>query len=235
MPADPLLPADHRSIPPGAPARRSPGPSHSARRQRAVVGSALCAVTALGLWWAFERSAATPDTSYVVARTRLAPGRVIEPGDVALVSIRLPAEVEATVFGVGGEVIGHVVTDAADAGELLTRGDVRARHAVPGRDAGFAVAVEMHRPQALNGLLAAGEQVDVVDLGSPGAAAASVVAAEALVLDVGDLSGAEHVADTITVTLHVRDRATAVAVAAASDAGALTLIRPWAPASGLAP
>jgi len=152
----------------------------------------LCSAAALGLWWAFEHSAAAPETSYVVARARLAPGKVIEAADVALVPIRLPAEIEATVFGEGdgNDVVGSVVLEAVHAGELLTRGDIGSRRSTAGR-AGYAVAVELDRPAALNGLIAAGERVDVVvtdrnladgaDPDTPG-----LVAADALVLDVDD-------------------------------------------------
>lgn len=197
----------------------------------------LCGVAALGLWWAFEQSAAAPETSYLVARTRLAPGRVIDGADVALVSIRLPAEVSATVFGDGDDVVGSLVVDTVHAGELLTRGDIGSHQSIRGRDAGYAIAVELDRPRALNGLIAAGERVDVIatdrtlrnaagpDAGGPDTA--GLVAAHALVLDVDDVSGAEHLSDTITVTLQVHDRAAAVSVAAAADVGAITLIRAW--------
>jgi Flp pilus assembly protein CpaB len=159
---------------------------------------------------------------------------VIEPADVALVSVRLPAEIEATVFGDGdgNEVVGSLVLEAIHAGELLTRGDIGSRRSTAGRDAGYAVAVELDRPGALNGLIAAGERVDVVvtdrsishdaGLDTPG-----LVAAGALVLDVDDLSSPEQPADTVTVTLQVRERAAAISVATAADAGAITLIRPW--------
>ena len=237
MPAEPLLPADHRTMPQSAAARRRPGATHSSRRPRLAAGGALCAVAALGLWWAFEQSAAAPETSYVVARTRLAPGSVIEPSDVASVSIRLPAEVEATVFSDGDGVVGSLVVEAVHAGELLTRGDVGPRRSALGPDAGYAISVELGRPAALNGLIASGDRVDVVvaggalgDPAGPQAAdpsAAALAAADALVLDVDDRSSAEHVADTVTVTLQVGDRAAAVSVAAAADVGAITLIRRW--------
>lgn len=191
------------------------------------MGGALCGVAALGLWWAFEQSAAAPETSYLVARTRLAPGRVIEAADVALVSIRLPAEVSATVFGDGDDVVGSLVVEAIHAGELLTRGDIGSHQSVAGRDGGYAVAVELDRPGALNGLIAAGERVDVVAADRSLPDAAGLVAVDALVLDVDDRSGTERLSDTITVTLQVRDRAAAVSLAAAADAGAITLIRPW--------
>ncbi len=201
-------------------------------RPRVIAGSVLCGVAALGLWWAFEQSAAAPETSYLVARTRLAPGRVIEAADVALVSMRLPAEVSATVFDNDDDVVGGLVVDAIHAGELLTRGDIGSHHSTRGKDTGYAIAVELDRPGALNGLIAAGERVDVIaadgrraDESGPGTA--GLLAADALVLDVDDLSGVEHLSDTVTVTLQVHDRAAAVAVAAAADAGAITLIRPW--------
>lgn len=202
----------------------------------------MCGAAALGLWWAFEQSAAAPETSYVVARTRLAPGRVIEPADVALVSIRLPAEIEATVFGEGdgNDVVGSVVLEAIHAGELLARGDVGPRRSTAGRDAGYAVAVELDRPGALNGLIAAGERVDVVVTGrnlvaSVASHASGLVAADALVLDVDDFAGAGQPSGTVTVTLQVHDRAAAVSVAAAADAGAITLIRPWGASPQVAP
>lgn len=192
----------------------------------------MCGVAALGLWWAFEQTAAAPATSYVVARTRLAPGRVIEPADVALVAIRLPAEVEATVFGDGDDVVGNLVVEAVHAGELLTRGDVGSRRSTAGPDAGYAISVELDRPGALNGLIAVGEQVDVVVTGhnladAAGPDTAGLAAADAVVLDVDGLSGTEHPSDTVTVTLQVPDRAAAISVAAAADAGTITLIRPW--------
>lgn len=208
-------------------ASRRAGHARASRRQRVIAGGALCGVAALGLWWAFEQSAAAPETRYVVARTRLAPGTMIEPADVALVSIRLPAEIESTVFGNADDVVGSLVVDATHAGELLTRGDVGSRRSVAGRDAGYALSVELDRPQALNGLLAAGERVDVVVTGRNLPDAASVVATGALVLDVDDLSSTEYLSDTIIVTLQAHDRATAVSIASAAHVSAITLIRAW--------
>lgn len=199
------------------------------------MGGALCGVAALGLWWAFEQSAAAPETSYVVARTRLAPGKVIETADVALVSIRLPAEVSATVFGDGDDVVGNLVVEAIHAGELLARGDIGSPQPGTGGEAGYAISVELDRPGALNGLISAGERVDVVVTDRNLPEAAGVVAADALVLDVDDLSDNERLSDTITVTLQVHDRAAAVSVAAAADVSAITLIRAWGASPQVAP
>ena len=137
-------------------------------------------------------------------------------------------------------MVGSVVLEAIHAGELLARGDVGPRRSTAGRDAGYAVAVELDRPGALNGLIAAGERVDVVVTGSNLVAtaashASSLVAADALVLDVDDFAGAGQPSGTVTVTLQVHDRAAAVSVAAAADAGSITLIRPWGASPQVAP
>ena len=237
MPTGSLPSPDHRTPPPASAARRRTGAARSSLRPRVIAGSLLCGAAALGLWWAFEQSAATPETSYLVARTRLAPGRVIESADVALVSIHLPAEVSATVFDDGDDVVGSLVVEAIHTGELLTRGDIGSQQSTSGRDAGYAISVELDRPGALNGLIAAGDRVDVIaadrsvpNAAGPGTAGpntAGIVAADALILDVDDLSGTEHRSETITVTLQVSDRAAAVSVAAAADVGAIALIRAW--------
>ena len=227
MPTEPLLPTGREASPMASGMGRRIAPARAAIRPRAIAGGILCGVAALGLWWAFEQSAAVPETSYFVARSRLAPGSVIEPTDVALLPIQLPPEVSATVFGNGDDVVGNFVFGAVHAGQLLTRGDVGSARFASDRREGYAISVELDRSRALNGLLTTGEQVDVIATDHVPPNGAAVVATGALVLDVDDLSGAEHLSNTITVTLHVPDRVAAVSVAAAADAGAITLIRVW--------
>ena len=227
MPTDPLLPAGRDAVPAAAGASRRAAPARASIRPRAIAGGILCGVAALGLWWAFEQSAAAPETSYFVARSRLAPGSVIEPTDVALVPIHLPPEVSVTVFGNGDDVVGNLVVGAVHAGQLLTRGDVGSPGFASDRREGYAISVELDRSRALNGLLTAGEQVDVVATDHVPPTGAAVVATGAFVLDVDGLSDTEHLSNTITVTLQVPDRVAAVSVAAAADAGVITLIRAW--------
>ncbi|WP_423922068.1 SAF domain-containing protein [Candidatus Poriferisodalis sp.] len=227
MPTDSLLPTGREAVPAASRASRRAAPAHASIRPRVIAGCILCGAAALGLWWAFEQSAAAPETSYFVARNRLAPGSVIEPTDVALVPIQLPPEVSATVFGDGDDVVGNLVVGAVHAGQLLTRGDVGSLGFASDRREGYAISVELDRSRALNGLLTAGEQVDVVATDRVPPNGAAVVATGALVLDVDGLSGTEHLSNTITVTLQVSERVAAVSVAAAADAGAITLIRAW--------
>lgn len=194
---------------------------------RVVGGATLCGAAALGLWWAFEQSAAEPQTRFAIARTQLAPGVIVEAADVALVPIRLPAEVSATVFDNGDDVVGSLVVSTVHSGELLARSDLAAARFAHSAQGGYAVSVELDRPRALNGLLGPGERVDVVATHHSGSTSATVVASDARVLDVDDRSDAQHVAATVTITLQVPDLSVAAELAAAADADAITLIRTW--------
>lgn len=207
--------------------RGGAGATQRAIRTRVVSGVALCGVAALGLWWAFEQSAAAPETHFAIARSRLAPGAVIEVADVALVPIRLPAEVSATVFDNSDDVVGSLVLGTVDPGELLARSDVASSRYAHPTQGGYAVSVELDRPRALNGLVGPGERVDVVATHHSGSIGGMVVASDARVLDVDDRSQEGHPAATVTVTLQVPDLVVATELAAAADSGAITLIRTW--------
>lgn len=187
----------------------------------------MCALAAAGLWWSFEQTAAAPDTSYVVARAKLVPGQVVGAADIDAVSMRLPTEVARTVFEDPRTPLGTVVVAAVRAGELLTRGDVVESPAATTRLSGYSIAVELERARALNGVLAAGEYVDIfaTDRGSPGDGI--VVADGALVLDVATALSGSIAGGTLTVTLLVDDLEEAGAVVAAADEGAITLVKVW--------
>ena len=227
MSREPLLSAGHRAGMGAAAPRGGVGAAKSAVRMRVVAGGALCGVAAIGLWWAFEQSAAEPQTHFAIARTQLAPGVIVDAADVALVPIRLPAEVSATVFDNSDDVVGSLIVGTVHPGELLARSDVSSPRFAQAAQGGYAVSVELDRPRALNGLLGAGERVDVVATHHAEPMSATVVASDARVLDVDDRSDAAHLAATVTVTLLVPDLSVATDVAAAADAGAITLIRTW--------
>lgn len=203
------------------------GISRRAVRSRVAAGGALCGVAAIGLWWAFEQSAAEPQTHFAIARTQLAPGVIVDAADVALAPIRLPAEVSATVFDNPDDVVGSLIVGTVRPGELLARSDVTSPRFARAAQGGYAVSVELDRPRALNGLLGLGERVDVVATHPSESLGATVVASDARVLDVDDRSDAQHLAATLIVTLQVPDLSVATDVVAAADAGAITLIRTW--------
>ena len=228
MPTDPLLPAGSRYGPRGGWRGAAAPPRHALRFVREPSQAASCAESQH--WGCGGRSSSLrrrPRPATSSARSRLAPGSVIEPTDVALVPIHLPPEVSVTVFGNGDDVVGNLVVGAVHAGQLLTRGDVGSPGFASDRREGYAISVELDRSRALNGLLTAGEQVDVVATDHVPPTGAAVVATGAFVLDVDGLSDTEHLSNTITVTLQVPDRVAAVSVAAAADAGVITLIRAW--------
>lgn len=227
MSREPLLSAGHRAGMGATEPRGGAGTSRRSVRTRVVAGGALCGVAAMGLWWAFEQSAAEPQTHFAIARTQLAPGVIVDAADVALVPIRLPAEVSATVFDNHNDVVGSLIVGTVRPGELLARSDVTAPRFAQAAQGGYAVSVELDRPRALNGLLGPGERVDVVATLPSEPISATVVASDARVLDVDDRSETQHLAATVTVTLQVPDLAIATDVAAAADAGAITLIRTW--------
>lgn len=227
MSREPSLAAVHRAGTYAAEPQSGVGATRRAIRTRVVAGSALCGIAALGLWWALEQSAAEPETSFAIARTQLAPGVIVESDDIALVPIRLPAEVAATVFDHHDDVVGGLVVSAVHPGQLLARGDVTSPHLARRSQGGYAIAIELDRPRALNGLLAPGERVDVVATGNPGSLETMVVTSDATVLDIDDRSDERHPAATVTVTLQVPDLAVATKLAAAADAAAVTLIRTW--------
>ena len=227
MSREPLLSAGRPAGTGASEPRGGAGTPRRAVRTQVVAGAALCGVAAIGLWWAFEQSAAEPQTRFAIARTQLAPGVIVDAADVALVPIRLPAEVSATVFDNREDVVGSLIVGTVHPGELLARSDVTSPRFAQAAQGGYAVSVELDRPRALNGLLGPGERVDVVATHPAESIGATVVASDARVLDVDDRSDAERLAATVTVTLQVPDLSVATDVAAAADAGAITLIRTW--------
>ena len=181
----------------------------------------------MGLWWAFERADAVPETTYLVARSPLMPGSSVGTGDIGSVPIRLPDEVAATAVSDSAEVLGGIVVRAVDLGELLTYNDVAQPDVAATRLRGHTIAVELERASALNGKLVPGERVDVIAIDRDDPGGGSVIAHDATVFDAADASDVGAIGGTVTVTLHVGSISEATAVAAAADENALTLARVW--------
>ena len=196
-------------------------------RARAVAGGVLSAGAAMGLWWAFERADAVPNTSYLVARSPLIPGSAVETGDIGSVPIRLPDEIAATAVSESIDVLGGVVVRAVQAGELLASSDVVHPAVAANRLRGYTLAVELDRARALNGNLVPGEGVDVIAIDRDVPGGGSVIAPDAAVFDVVAADDISTFGGAITVTLHVQSVSEATAVAAAADEDALILARVW--------
>jgi pilus assembly protein CpaB len=166
----------------------------------------------------------------LVAAKDLAPGTVVDEGDVRVARVRVDAGVRAGLFGIAdlGLVRGQVVTGSIRRGALVPRESVRAVNAgAATRVMSFPIA----RARAVDGTLVAGDRVDVVAVDHDTARAGYVLNdAEVTAVQshgTGPLSGA---AEDVTISLAV-DPDAATRLVAALDAGTVTLVR----ATGAAP
>jgi Flp pilus assembly protein CpaB len=160
----------------------------------------------------------------LVAAKELPPGTVIGDGDIRVARVHADATVLATLFGTADlpVVRGQVVTSAIREGALVGRGDVRALGA---HAATRVMSFPLPRARAVSGKLASGDRVDVIAVERNTARSGYVLAdAEVVAIDTrsgGPLAGAS---DEVTVSLVV-DADSAPRLAAALDAGTVTLVR----------
>jgi len=169
------------------------------------------------------RSAGHTEPVLVAARD-LAPGTVLDAGNVRVSRVHADASVRATLIP-GDQlaaVKGQVVTGTVRGGALLTHDLV---HRVDAHAATRVMSVPIARAKAVDGRLAAGDHVDVLGVDhDTGRAGYVLTDAEVVSVDThsaGALSGAS---DDVTVTLVV-DGANAPRLASAVDAGTVMLVR----------
>jgi Flp pilus assembly protein CpaB len=162
---------------------------------RAVVGALLIAAAAVGVFAAYLDATAEPDTSYLVARERIAPGtRLDSAATLASLfqarAIDLAPDLAARAFALedAESLVGRVVIVPLVAGDLLGRSGVVA-------DGGVADAAKLSfaidRADALAGTLRPGERIDVLATYGAGEAAytAYVVRGVPLLAVSGDAAG----------------------------------------------
>jgi Flp pilus assembly protein CpaB len=190
--------------------RRQPRPN-----ARAVTGGLLIAVAAVGTFASYHRGG--PHQRYVVAVRRLNPGDLLDASDVELVDANLPPSMRGSVFTSIPTLVGASVETPIPAGGLIQTTEV-----APSAPRGaLEVSVSLDRGRAVGGTLRPGEFVDV--LGTFGTGSSSYTAVMAAHVQVLEVSGA---ADALQViVLAVPDATAAEAVADASAAVALTLVR----------
>lgn len=123
---------------------------------RAVFGALLCTTAALLTFLAFARANRPPATSYVIATRDLAPGAILESGDVELVAIKLPSAVQTQAVEAVSLIEGATLLGPIAQGELIQRGQV-IRRPVGER----VVSFPMNSAYALGGRLRAGSRVSV--------------------------------------------------------------------------
>lgn len=181
----PVLPAPEASN--GA--RPTAGRTVATRRPlpggRAVVGGLLVAASAVGVFAAHGAADDGPGAAYVVLARDVAPGEVLQPGDLALAGIDLPAAQRANSFTDTGVLVGTVALGGMKAGQLVQSSDV-----AEVRAAGELAQISVPVPggSAMNGdrrYLRPGERVAVIvtrDRG--GEVTTETVSRDALVIDV---------------------------------------------------
>jgi Flp pilus assembly protein CpaB len=166
----------------------------------------------------------------LVAAHDLAPGTVIDDGDVRVARVHAGGPVLATLFGPRDlpRLRGQVVTGNVASGALVARTDVRA---VGSPGVTRVMSFPLPRARAVGGKLAPGDRVDLVAV-DRGSGRAGYVLTDAEVIAVDGPGGGPlgRASDDVTVTLAVGGE-DAPRLAAALEAGTVTLVR----ATGAAP
>lgn len=158
----------------------------------------------------------------VVASRDLSPGTQLTASDVRVESAELSSNLVGHTIGQPSVVIGTTVTGPVKAGEILQPGALVDGSASTGPEMSFSLPSS----RALGGNLQSGETVDVLvtDKTTPAAAATTAVK-DVKIIKVGGEKSALGDSGDLTVTVGLRSRAEASALAAAVDTGNVTLVR----------
>jgi Flp pilus assembly protein CpaB len=204
--------------------RRAPFPGG-----RALLGGLLVTVAGVGLFAAYQRAAAGPRQSYVVARHDVAMGSRLQREDLTTVPMDLGADQAARAFSDPEVLVDATVLGPLAQGELVQRGGV-ARS--PADASEREVTVPIERTRLVSGLRG-GERVDVLVTYGTGSEAATVTAVhQATVVRVDRSRGSLGDSSVVLVTLALSRGSDVLAVAHGSRAGALTLVRTTTTAAG---
>lgn len=216
------------TAPPGTNGTMAPGRLIGRRRplpgSRAMVGALLIATTAVITYGAYTSAHRLPRQLYVVAARPLQPGTRIGPADLALVPLDLPdARVRRQVFGSTASLIGVSVIAPIDAGALVESSQVVGRGGAPGTR---EISLTLDRSRAVGGTLKAGEYVDVLGtFGSGADSYTAVMVPHVRVLTVSTVGGPLADNRTQLIVVAAADGASAEALADASIAAQVTLVR----------
>jgi Flp pilus assembly protein CpaB len=191
---------------------------------RAIVGGFLIAAAAVGIFSAYTSATSQPTSAYVVVRRDVPVGERLARADLALATLELPAAQRARAFDDPSALVGATVVGPLREDDLVQASDVvRSGGGVDDRELSFAVDAS----RALGGRIKPGERVDILSTyGSGDTAFTTTVVAGALVVDVGKTNsrlGADS--GTLVLTVAVTSDEQAMALAHATDAGHVTVVR----------
>lgn len=186
-----------------------------------MVGGFLVAVAAVGTFAVATRSQDDRLVPYVVARGDLAVGERVDADDLTVARADVPPFLSERAFRSAGEVVGAVVVAPVARGELVQRSAVL-REGMPGRQVSFPV----EGARAVDGSLQPGEAVDVlVTYGTGASATTAVVARDARVVRLRRPEGTLSDGRSLVITVQVQSDDEAAALAHASGAGTVTVVR----------
>jgi len=191
---------------------------------RAVAGGLLMALAALGVFVAARGANERSTQNYVVVAHDVTAGTKLADADLAVAAIDLPSGLASHAFTNRTSVVGQVAVAHLSAGDLVQTSLVAAGDAADPR---VQLSIPVERARALDGLLEPGERVDVLATYSgDGSGETIVVARGAEVRRVDNGSrNALSASDNTVLVLAVDDPDAALAVAHASQAGKVTIVR----------
>ena len=201
---------------------------------RAVVGGILVAAAGVGLFSAATTAARPPGHPYVVAQRALTAGTRLEPGDLAVAQVELPAALRARAFDDPALLAGATLLAPVGAGELLQVSAVIAGGTTAGsRELTFTV--ERGR---IGATIRDGERIDLLATYGTGDDAYTLVAGRDLpVITVDRTRVGVGETSPVFVTVAVADAAGELALSHAAQVAKLTVVRTTgaAPGEGQAP
>jgi Flp pilus assembly protein CpaB len=182
------------------------------------------ALAALGVFVAARGAAQKSTQSYVVIAHEVTAGTKLTEADLAIAELDLPAGLASHAFRSRDSVVGQVALAHLAAGDLVQGSVVAAGDAADHR---MQLSIPVERARALDGTLQPGETVDVLaTYAGDGNGNTIVVARGAEVRRVDNGSrNALTASDNTVLVLAVDNPDTALAVAHASQAGKVTIVR----------
>ncbi len=199
--------------------------------RRAIVGGALVALAALGVFVAHRSASAPVSTRYLVASRDVPAGTVLTEGDLGSVALDLPDDMDVIDADRARELVGRVTKTGLSKLELVSGGDVFAEGRFADSDS-VEIALDLPGARALAGLISAGSVVDVLATDTE-QGRTQVLAAGVRVSSVGESRAAAiGSSGAVRVVLSVDGTETATQVVDASLRSDLTLVLPRPVAEG---
>jgi Flp pilus assembly protein CpaB len=197
---------------------------------RSIIGAFLIALAAVIVFAAYTSATARPQQLYVVAAQPIAANTRLTADDLRLVPLDLPdAAVRAQVFGSTAPLLGASVLAPIASGALVEASAVVGRGGAVGTR---EVSVVIDRSRAVAGTLKVDEDVDLLGTFGSGADAYTTVMVPRLrIIAISNVSSSLGDTRTQLITFAAPTEVAAEAIADASVAAQMTLVRSAEPGS----